>query len=104
MIRRALEVLACPVDKFHPLGLIELASSGDKIYDGVLLCRRCGRYFPIVDQVPVMLPDNLRNKREDLAFLEKWKSKLPQELLTSGKPWNQNSQPGAPGVRASPRS
>lgn len=91
MIRKVLEVLACPVDKYHPLDLLELASTGDTIYEGVLLCRRCGRYYPIVNQVPIMLPDNLRNKREDLAFLEKWKSGLPEELLTSGKPWNQRS-------------
>lgn len=109
MIRRALEVLACPIDKNHPLELIEFVSSGDTINDGVLLCRRCGRYYPVVDQVPLMLPDNLRNKKDDLGFLERWKSFLPHEVLTSGKPWNQ-SPPGAQGsserraaARADPR-
>lgn len=106
MIRRALEVLACPVDRFHPLELVELASSGDTIYDGVLLCRKCGRYYPVADQVPVILPDNLRSRKDDLAFLERWKSNLPQEVLKSGKPWNLGS-PGAserrPAARADPR-
>ena len=89
MIRRLLEILACPVDRHHPLELIEFVSTGETVSDGVLLCERCGRYFPIVDQVPVMLPDNLRSKKDDLAFLEKWKDRLPQSILTSGKPWSQ---------------
>ena len=91
MIRKSLQVLACPVDKYHPLELIEFTSSGDVIYDGVLLCGQCGRYYPVVDQVPIMLPDSLRNKRDDLAFLEKWRSHLPGSVLNSGKPWNQSS-------------
>lgn len=91
MIRRLLEILACPVDKQHPLELIEFVSSGETISDGVLLCGQCGRYYPIVDQLPVLLPDNLRNKKEDLAFLEKWKGRLPEGVLTSGKPWSKGS-------------
>lgn len=91
MIRRLLEILACPVDRHHPLQLIELASTSDVISDGVLLCEKCGRYYPIIDEVPVMLPDNLRSKKDDLAFLEKWKGKLPGTVLTSGKPWSQGS-------------
>lgn len=91
MIRRLLEILACPIDRHHPLQLIEFVSSGDVISDGVLLCAECGRYFPIIDEVPIMLPDNLRNRREDLAFLDKWKTKLPGPVITAGKPWNQSS-------------
>ena len=91
MIRKLLEVLACPVDKYHPLELVEFVSKGDTIQDGVLLCRQCGRYFPIVDQVPIMLPDSLRNRRDDLAFLDRWKSHLPESVLSAGKPWNQTS-------------
>ncbi len=45
-----------------------------------------------MDQIPIMLPDNLRNKKEDMAFLEKWKANLPKEVLTTGLPWNQGSQ------------
>jgi hypothetical protein len=48
-----------------------------------------------MDEIPVMLPDNLRNKKEDVEFLEKWKSKLPERVVHGGKPWSLN-QDGPP--------
>ncbi len=41
-----------------------------------------------MDEIPVMLPDNLRNRKEDLGFLEKWGAKLPNEVVHGGKPWS----------------
>ncbi len=88
MQRRLLDILACPIDKRAPLGLLEFTSNEDVVVDGVLLCPECGRYYPIVEEIPVMLPDNLRNKKEDLAFLEKWSSNLPPNIVRGGKPWS----------------
>ena len=88
MQRKLLDILACPIDKHLPLEMLELNAKEDIIQDGVLSCSQCGRYYPIIDEIPVMLPDNLRNRREDLAFLEKWKSKLPDALVHAGKPWS----------------
>ena len=45
-------------------------------------------FDPIIDEIPVMLPDDLRNKKEDLEFLTKWKDRLPKETVASGKPVN----------------
>jgi hypothetical protein len=28
------------------------------------------------------------NKKDDLAFLEKWKDKLPENIVHGGKPWS----------------
>jgi uncharacterized protein len=86
MQRRLLDILACPIDKHYPLQLIELNTSGEKIVDGVLSCDQCKRYYPIIDEIPVMLPDELRNKKEDLEFLTRWKEKLPGEMVSSGLP------------------
>ena len=88
MQRRLLDILACPIDKHSPLVLLELATNGDTIVDGVLLCPECARYFPIMEEIPVMLPDNLRSRKEDLGFLEKWSSKLPEKVVHGGKPWS----------------
>jgi uncharacterized protein YbaR (Trm112 family) len=88
MQRKLLDILACPMDKHYPLELIEFATKDQLILDGVLLCRECGRYYPIIEEIPVMLPDSLRNKKEDLAFLEKWRAKMPATVLKGGKPWN----------------
>ena len=87
--RKLLDILACPIDKHYPLELLEFSLRGpDVIVDGVLLCSECERYYPIIDEIPVMLPDNLRNKKEDLGFLEKWGSKLPETVVHGGKPWS----------------
>jgi uncharacterized protein len=87
--RLLLDILACPIDKHYPLRLLEFSTRGDDvIVDGVLICDSCGRYYPIVDEIPVMLPDDLRNKKEDLDFLAKWKERLPKETVQAGKPYN----------------
>jgi len=88
MQRKLLDILACPIDKHYPLDMLEFNVKGDTIVDGALICSDCGRYYPIVDEIPVMLPDNLRSKKEDIDFLEKWRSKLPDEVVHGGKPWN----------------
>jgi uncharacterized protein len=89
MRRKLLDILACPIDKRYPLTLLEFSSKEpDVIVDGALMCEACGRFYPIIDEIPVMLPDDLRSKKEDLEFLTKWKDRLPKETLASGKPVN----------------
>ncbi len=88
MQRKLLDILACPIDKHYPLELLEFITKGDVIADGVLLCSECRRYYPVVDEIPVMLPDNLRNRKEDLAFLEKWSARIPEGVVHGGKPWS----------------
>jgi len=88
MQRKLLDILACPIDKSYPLQLLEFELREETIVSGVLLCSKCNRYYPIVDEIPVMLPDNLRNKKEDLTFLEKWKDRMPDEVVHNGKPWS----------------
>ena len=88
MQKKLLDILACPIDKHYPLDLLEFNVNGEVIVEGVLLCSDCNRFYPIVDEIPVMLPDNLRNKRDDLAFLGKWASRLPDNIVHGGKPWS----------------
>ena len=88
MKRKLLDILACPIDKHYPLQLIELEVKEDTIVSGVLLCDQCKRFYPIIDEIPVMLPDELRNKKEDLEFLERWKERLPREVVDGSLPHN----------------
>lgn len=88
MQRSLIEMLACPADRSYPLELLEFEASGETIRQGVMLCKACGRYYPIVDEIAVMLPDELRSKKEDLEFLQRWKESLPEAVLAQGKPWN----------------
>jgi uncharacterized protein YbaR (Trm112 family) len=116
MRKSLLEILACPIDKHSPLELFEInvhstnKSSIDNqdengimqdeltynhtsyenviIKDGVLFCSRCSRFFPIIDEIPIMLPDELREREKDLQFLLEWETKLPSKILDHGVPWH----------------
>ncbi|MEM2145870.1 MAG: Trm112 family protein [Candidatus Jordarchaeaceae archaeon] len=56
--------------------------------EGIILCDKCGRWYPIIETIPHMLPDDLREAKDDKAFLEKWKEKIPKKVLNEGKPFN----------------
>jgi uncharacterized protein YbaR (Trm112 family) len=81
-----MEILACPIDKAYPLEL-HVFEEGDEIVSGIIICSKCNRWYPIIDEIPHMLPDDLREEKEDVAFLRKWKEKIPQNTLTEGRPF-----------------
>ncbi len=66
-----------------------------EVVEGILYCPTCGRWYPIKDEIPIMLPDELRNIEEDRAFLERIKDvlkarapELADEILRKGLPVN----------------
>jgi uncharacterized protein len=89
-----LDILACPIDKYYPLELIEIDTAEDKIInenvikEGVLFCSQCSRFYPIIEEIPVMLPDELRDKEKDIQFLQKWQEKIPSKIIRNGNPWH----------------
>jgi uncharacterized protein YbaR (Trm112 family) len=89
-----LDILACPIDKYYPLELIEIDTTEDKIInekvirEGVLFCSQCSRFYPIIEEIPVMLPDELRDKEKDIQFLQKWQEKIPSKIIKNGNPWH----------------
>jgi uncharacterized protein YbaR (Trm112 family) len=94
MKKSMLELLACPIDKHYPLELFEINIKEDKdnedaiITDGVLFCNKCYRFYPIIDEIPVLLPDELREKQKDIDFLHKWYNKIPSKVINEGNPWH----------------
>jgi uncharacterized protein YbaR (Trm112 family) len=58
------------------------------IIEGILYCKKCLRFYPIIDEIPIMLPDELREKENDLKFLNKWKNNIPQKILNNANPWH----------------
>jgi uncharacterized protein YbaR (Trm112 family) len=84
--KRLMDILACPIDKAYPLEL-HVFEEGDEIVSGMIVCSKCNRWYPIIDEIPHMLPDDLREEKEDIAFLRKWKEKIPQTTLAEGKPF-----------------
>ncbi|WXG45369.1 MAG: Trm112 family protein [Candidatus Atabeyarchaeum deiterrae] len=59
-----------------------------EIEEGLIICGKCQRWYPVIETIPHMLPDDLRNVDEDIAFLKRWSNKLPQSVLNEGKPFN----------------
>jgi uncharacterized protein YbaR (Trm112 family) len=82
-----MDILACPIDKHYPLELY-VFEEREEIIEGMIVCPKCLRWYPIRDEIPEMLPDELRSKRDDVNFLKKWKDKIPEKILIEGKPFN----------------
>jgi len=89
--RRLLDILACPICKHHPLELYVFEEQIE-IDEGLLVCTSCNRWYPIIEAIPHMLPDELRDGKDDLPFLKKWKAKFPKTTLTKGKPFSETTQ------------
>jgi len=88
--KKLMDILACPIDKHHPLELY-IFEEKDEIIEGLIVCPNCLRWYPIRDEIPEMLPDELRKETEDLPFLKKWKEKIPEKILLEGRPFNLKS-------------
>lgn len=61
---------------------------GVEIVNGILFCEGCGRWYPIIDEIPRMLPDDLRDRNEDVRFLAAWRARIPERILREGKPFS----------------
>ena len=69
------------VDYFHGL----------EVLVGALRCELCERFFPIgsrISSIPELLPDGVRDKKADLAFLQKYQGVLPEIIVLGSKPFS----------------
>ncbi len=57
------------------------------VVEGILFCKTCGRFYPITEEIPIILPDELRDKKKDIDFLKKWSKSIGPDLLKTLKPW-----------------
>ena len=56
-----LDILACPICKSYPLTLEIKKEDNDEIVEGILTCPKCKRWYPIKNEIPELLPDELRD-------------------------------------------
>ncbi len=56
------------------------------IISGIIVCPKCGRWYPIIDGIPWMYPDNMRRhqriRSKEADFIKRYKEKIPNELLS----------------------
>lgn len=83
-----MDILACPIDKSHPLELFGISGEKDVVSEGALFCRRCSRFYPIIEEIPIMLPDELRDKKLEMEFLKRNRDSLPEKITAGANPWH----------------
>ena len=88
MNKTMMDILACPIDKSHPLELFEIKEKDNVVSEGALFCPKCSRFYPIIEEIPIMLPDELRDKKQEIEFLKNNKEQLPEKIISNAKPWH----------------
>lgn len=73
-----LKKLCCPIDKADLSLQVFLKDENGEIIEGLLTCPDCQRYYPIVYGIPIMTPDEYREKVLEAPILEKWGFKLEE--------------------------
>jgi len=64
--------LCCPVDKKDLQLTVYLKNQEGDVLEGIMTCPHCGRYYPIIYGVPIMTPDEYREKALEAPVMEKW--------------------------------
>ena len=64
--------LCCPIDK-HDLNIniFTKTESGD-ILEALMTCPHCNRYFPVIYGIPILVPDEYRDRSLEEPLLQKW--------------------------------
>ena len=88
MRKQMMDILACPIDKNHPLELHQIKEKEEVVSEGALFCSKCSRFYPIIEEIPIMLPDELRDKKLEIDFLKKYQDDLPEKIITKANPWH----------------
>ena len=60
-----------------------------EIDTGLIYCKNCNRWYPIIETIPQLLPDKYRDKEKEIEFLQNHKNLLDKEFLNQDlKPFN----------------
>ncbi len=52
-----------------------------EIISGIIKCSECETYYPVIDEIPMMLKAELRNEDIERDFTLKWAEKIKELLL-----------------------
>jgi uncharacterized protein YbaR (Trm112 family) len=52
-----------------------------EIESGILFCSKCQRWYPIIEAIPQMLPDEFRKREEELKFLKTIRNLMDDEFF-----------------------
>ncbi len=77
MKRTTLDKLCCPFDKADLFLQIIAQDLQENVLEGMLSCKICNRYYPIIKGIPIMSPDEYREFKLEQPQIESWKNHLP---------------------------
>jgi len=52
-----------------------------RIVEGVIVCRSCGRWYPVIDTIAWMSNDKYRDPEVDKRFVERVLPELPEDIV-----------------------
>lgn len=70
--------LCCPMDK-HDLNIKIFKQIEDEIVEALLTCPECDRYYPVIYGIPIMTPDEYREKALEEPILKRWGLQLKKK-------------------------
>ena len=96
-----MDLLACPAKDCRSSLNLEVFSSHmikseeeevEEIDEALITCPQCNRWYPVIDGIACMLPDDNRKgdevqKKYETAFLERWKTRISANILKEGIPF-----------------
>ena len=72
MRKSLIDQLCCPIDKNELQLRVFKTDENQDVLEGLMTCTQCGRYYPIVYGVPIMTPDEYREKALEEPLLNQW--------------------------------
>ena len=52
-----------------------------EIEEGILVCPKCKRWYPIIKTIPRIYPKTMKREEMDLEFLTKWRKLYPDDVI-----------------------
>lgn len=64
--------LCCPIDKSDLDMKIFVKHDDGEIIEALMTCTSCSRYYPVIYGIPIMTPDEYRDRAIEGETLKKW--------------------------------
>ena len=83
--------LCCPFDKADLELYTILQDVNKNIFQGVLTCKQCNRYYPIVHGIPIMNHDEFREFKLEQPLIDSWQKNLQTKKLVNFRLYESNN-------------
>ncbi len=78
MTRSMFNKLCCPVDQNDLEIQVVTEDEEGEILEALMSCPECGRYFPVIYGIPILIPDEYRDEEMEQPLLEQWGYQLEE--------------------------